>query len=194
MFRNVLFVFLTGILMVSVSSCDKEEDSKPVDATVEISVSSNPAGEFTYFNFEKKALVTGTDVMNSSEWDFGLKLVSFIVNGGTDRVGKGGVIILDNTMDGVKTAPESGYKTDNGADTAIKDEWYTYNPVARTFTPKAGKVFVFKTAKEKYAKMEVIKADPTDDNGVIVTPPVIPTKIRYTIRYVFQPDGSRNFE
>jgi hypothetical protein len=195
MFRNVLFLLLSAILFVSVSSCKKDEVSEPVDKTVEISVSASPspAVEYTFFNFEKNALVTGTDVITSTEWDFGLKLVSFIVNGGTNRAGKGGVIILDNTFDAVTTAPETGYKTDNGADTAIKDEWYDYNPVLRTFTPKAGKIFVFKTAKEKYAKMEVLKADPTDDNGTVVTPPVVPTKIKYTVRYAFQPDGSRNF-
>ncbi len=193
MFRKLLLLSVfAGMVMVFTTSCS-DEDSQPVEATVDISVSAKPTGTFTFFNFEKGQVVTGDTMIKTAEWDFGLELVTFIVNGGQDRVGQGGAIILDNTLEGVTEAPETGYKTDNGTDTAIKDEWYTYNPVARTFTPKAGKVFVFKTAKGKYAKMEVLGAVPTDDNGAVVVPPVVPTKIKYTIRYAFQPDGSRNF-
>ncbi len=109
MFRNVLFLLLSGILFISVSSCKKDEVSEPVDKTVEFSVSASPspAVEYTFFNFEKNALVTGTDVIKSTEWDFGLKLVSFIVNGGTDRTGKGGVIILENTFYALTYSPET---------------------------------------------------------------------------------------
>jgi hypothetical protein len=193
MFRKLLLLSVfAGMVMVFTTSCS-DEDSQPVEATVDVSVSAKPTGTFTFFNFEKGQVVTGDTMIKTAEWDFGLELVTFIVNGGQGRAGQGGAIILDNTLEGVTEAPETGYKTDNGTDTAIKDEWYTYNPVARTFTPIAGKVFVFKTAKSKYAKMEVLAAVPTDDNGAIVVPPVVPTKIKYTIRYVFQPDGSRNF-
>jgi hypothetical protein len=193
MFRTSFYymVFVT-IFSLSFMSCKKETDNVPVTNTIDISVSSSQAGAFTYFSFEKGEVVTAENVFTTKDWDFGLKLISFQVNGGTDRAGEGGVIILDNTFENVTTAPETGYKTDNGADTAIKDEWYTYDPVARSFTPKAGKVFVFKTAKGKFAKMEVIKGVPTNDNGEIVVPPVVPTKIKYTIRYAFQADGSRN--
>lgn len=182
-----------AMLMVAVfMSCEKE-DTQPIESTVDISVSASTSGNNTYFSFEKGEVLTATDVFSTNEWDFGLKLVFFQVNGGTDRAGQGGAMVLDNTFDNVTEAPETGYKTDNGADTAIKDEWYSYDPVARSFTPKAGKVLVFRTGKGKYAKMEFIKGVPTDDNGNIVVPPVVPTKIRYTLRYVYQPDGSRKF-
>lgn len=193
MLRKLLFLSVfAGMVMVSTTSCSDEE-STPIEATVDISVSAKPTGNFTFFNFEKGQVVTGDTMIKTSEWDFGLELVTFIVNGGQDRAGQGGAIILDNTLEGVTEAPETGYKTDNGTDTAIKNEWYTYNQATRSFAPIAGKVFVFKTAKGKYAKMEVLGALPTDDKGDVVVPPVEPTKIKYTIRYAFQPDGSRKF-
>jgi hypothetical protein len=193
MLRKLLFLSVfAGMVMVSATSCS-DEDSNPVSATLDISVGYKPVGNFTFFNFEKGQVVSGDTMIKTSEWDFGLEFISFIVNGGQGRVGQGGVVILDKTFEGVTEAPETGYKTDNGADTAIKNEWYTYNQATRSFAPIAGKVFVFKTAKGKYAKMEVLSALPTDDKGDVVVPPVEPTKIKYTIRYAFQPDGSRNF-
>lgn len=187
-----LSIFAAMLTVATFMSCEKE-DTQPIESTLDISVSSSPAGPYTYFSFEKGEVLTTPDVFTTNEWDFGLRVVYFQVNGGTDRAGQGGAVIVDNTFDNVTEAPETGYKTDNGADTAIKDEWYTYDPVARSFTPKAGKVLVFKTGKGKYAKMEIIKGEPTDDNGNIVVPPVVPTKIRYTVRYAYQPDGSRKF-
>ena len=187
-----LSIFAAMLTIATFMSCE-EEDTQPIESTLDISVSASASGPNTYFSFEKGQELTATDVFTTNEWDFGLKLVFFQVNGGTDRVGQGGALVLDNTFDNVTEAPETGYKTDNGADTAIKDEWYTYDPVARSFTPKAGKVLVFKTGKGKYAKMEIIKGEPVDDNGNVVVPPVVPTKIRYTVRYAYQPDGSRKF-
>ncbi|MFZ1704545.1 MAG: HmuY family protein [Saprospiraceae bacterium] len=189
---NLNLLFVLSIMGLGLASCTKDVDSTPDVTTHELVVSSSQTGEYSYFNFEQGTVVTENDMANSTSWDFGLKLVFFQVNGGTNRKGEGGVVIVDNTFDNVTTAPESGYKQDNGLDTAIKDEWYTYDPLTHSFTPKAGKVFIFKTAKGKYAKMEIVKGEPTDDNGNVVVPPVLPTKIKYTIRYAFQSNGSRD--
>jgi hypothetical protein len=52
---------------------------------------------------------------------------------------------------------------------------------------------VFRTATNKYAKLEVLSADPADDNGNLVVPPTRPTKIKYRIRFAYQPDGTKKF-
>ena len=189
-FKNFIFIFL-GFGLLGLMSCQKDEDTLNVE-TIEFSVSSNPMGQPTYFNFEKGEAVTLTS-QDNLEWDFGLTLITFITNSGESGPGNGGAQILDGTFDSVTEAPEAGYRTDMAGNLAVTSDWYNYNSATRQFSPVAGKIIVFRTAEGKYAKMEIIKADPTDDAGNIVTPPVIPTKIKYTFRYAFQSDGSRTF-
>ncbi|MEY3419879.1 MAG: hypothetical protein RIR48_159 [Bacteroidota bacterium] len=189
---------LKSFILVSASfllfSCDKEEEvSQPLNTVnKELLVSASDQGAFVLFSFETGAAVSNT-LTQSSDWDFGLKLITFTVNSGVSGPGNAGVIIQDGVLDNIKTAPGTGYKTDAQGSPAIKDEWYDYNSTTRSFTPKAGKVFLFKTAKGKYAKMEILKGEPTDDNGTVVVPPARPTKIKYTLRYVYQPNGTANF-
>lgn len=186
-----LFFFLS--LVTLMASCTKEEEDIPLDTvTKDLLVSGSDQGAFVLFNFETGNIIDNAQIQ-SNNWDFGLKLISFMVNSGVSGPGAGGVIIQDDVFDNVKVAPATGYKTDASGNLAIKDEWYDYNSTTRSFTPKAGKVFIFKTGKGNYAKMEILKGDPTDDNGVVVVPPARPTKIKYTIRYVYQPNGSVNF-
>ncbi|MBK9256171.1 MAG: HmuY family protein [Saprospiraceae bacterium] len=191
--------FLKSVLFISVIaftfSCKKDEEPvKAVEATTSFLVDGSNAGNFTLFNFEKNTAISVSE-QQSLNWDFGMRFTTFIVNSGVSGPGAAGVQLQNGIFDDIKEAPVDGYKTDiSAADLAIKDgEWYDYNPVARTFAPKAGIVFIFKTANGKYVKMEMIKADPTDNNGVIVVPPTIPTKIKYTMRYVYQPNGTRDF-
>jgi hypothetical protein len=189
-----LSLLTSFVLVLSFTSCDKEEDEViPLNTVVkELLVSASDQGAFVLFSFEKGDVVSNTQ-LQSSDWDFGFKLISFTVNSGVSGPGNAGVIIQDGVFDNVKVAPAVGYKIDATGSPAIKDEWYDYNSTTRSFTPKAGKVFIFRTGKGKFAKMEILKGDPTDDIGNIVVPPARPTKIKYTIRYVYQPDGSLNF-
>ncbi len=190
--------FLSPLLFISINllftSCGKEDvEVQPLNTiTKNLLVSASDQGAFVLFSFEKDTSISNT-LMQSTDWDFGLKLISFTLNSGVSGPGNAGVIIQDGVFDNIKTAPNTGYKVDAQGSPAIKDEWYDYNSTTRSFSPKAGKVFIFKNAKGKYAKMEILKGDPTDDNGTVVIPPARPTKIKYTIRYVYQPDGSLNF-
>lgn len=188
--KNFVFVFITLGLM-SLFACKKEESTVDIE-TIEFSVSANPRGAATYFNFEKGETVT-LATQDNLEWDLGLTLITFITNSGISGPGQGGAQVVDGTFDSLMEAPEAGYRTDAMGDLAVTSDWYDYNSTTRQFSPKAGKIIVFKTANGKYAKMEIIKADPTDDSGNIVVPPVVPTKIKYTFQYAFQSDGSRNF-
>jgi HmuY protein len=193
-----LFKFLVVFgLFIGFTSCEKDPLTQPkIDATTtELLVSANPAGtEFTLFSFADGKTILGTD-KQSDKWDIGLKDITFAVNSGLSGPGKGGAIIVTDVFDNVLEAPETGYKIDNSAsDLAISGTaWYDYNSTTRAFTPKAGVVFIIKTAKGNFAKMEVVKADPADDAGKIVVPPTRPTKYKYTIRYVYQPNGKRFF-
>ena len=197
MFRlNVFQSLLMLSVIVFTTACSKDDDNtKTLDATeTTLLVDAENSGGFTLFSFEKNSIVPIAE-QQTKNWDFGLRLTTFIVNSGISGPGDGGVIMQTGVFDEIKEAPATGYKTDVApGDLAIKDgEWYDYNPVARTFAPKAGIVFIFKTATGKYTKMELLNAVPADDNGNVVVPPTRPTKIKYTMRYVYQPNGKRDF-
>lgn len=195
MFHNIR-IFAFALIVLSAFSCTKDEDnSKPLEAiTTTLLADAENTGNFVYFSFEKNGTVPASE-KNTKNWDFGLRLTTFLTNSGISGPGEGGVIVQSGVFDDIKEAPATGYKTDVAAgDLAIKDgEWYDYNPVTRSFAPKAGIVFLFRTGNGKFAKMELLKAEPTDDNGTVVVPPTRPTKIKYTLRYMYQPNGKREF-
>jgi hypothetical protein len=191
-FVLALSLFLTAAMV----GCKKDTPvvTPATIATKSFLVSGSSAGAFNLYGFETGAPVLNTDSI-STKWDFAMRFEKIIVNSNSSGPGNAGVQIVSAAFDAVTTAPETGYRYDttstklavNGAD------WYTYNPTTRSFSPIAGKTFVFRTAANKYAKMEMLSADPTDDNGNAVTPPTRPTKIKYTIRYAFQSSGTRVF-
>lgn len=145
-------------------------------------------GKYTFFSFSTGEVVANADSL-TNKWDIGFRGTSIIINGGTNRIGTGGVQLFTGIFEDLKTAPEAGYLTDNGNTLAVPSTWYTYDPNAKTVTPNAGTVFIIKTGAGKYAKMEIVSyyfdapAAPTMNN---------PSRY-YTFKYVYQKDGSRNF-
>jgi hypothetical protein len=64
--------------------------------------------------------------------------------------------------------------------------WYSYNPTTHLISPIAGKVLIFRTADDLYAKVEILSyykdKDPSSDGQ------------HYTFDYVYQPnEGVTNF-
>jgi hypothetical protein len=193
--QQIVFT-LTLLLTAAMVGCKKDTPvaTPATIATTSFLVSGSSAGAFNLFGFETAAPVLNTDSI-SAKWDFAMRFEKIIVNSNSSGPGNAGVQVVSLPFDAVTTAPETGYGYDTtSTKLAVKgSDWYTYNPTTRSFSPIAGKTFVFRTAANKYAKMEMLSADPTDDNGVIVTPPTRPTKIKYTFRYAFQASGTRVF-
>lgn len=189
------FFYLSVLAMILIStSCTKEETATPVsgDKTIEFLVNGNPTGgNYTFFSFADGKSVPASD-SNSLKWDFAMRFETFIINSKASGPGNAYAQVLNTPYAEVLTGALPGYKYDTTAtQKAIKGfEWYNYNPTTRQFSPIAGKTFVFVTATSKYAKMEVLKADPADDNGNPVVPPTRPTKIKYTLRYFYQKNGT----
>jgi hypothetical protein len=188
-------VLATAMMMLAVA-CKKEDSPVPAKVnTIDFLVNGSPSsGHYNFFSLANGAEVAATD-SNSTKWDFAMRFETFIINSNASGPGRAGVQILNQPFDAVTAAPDAGYKYDTTAtQKAIKgSEWYIYNASTRSFAPIAGKTFVFRTAANKYAKLEVLSADPADDAGNIVVPPTRPTKIKYKIRFAFQPDGSKGF-
>lgn len=192
--RNVIF----AVLMIVVFASCKKDNTKLYPAeiiTKDFLVNGDPSGgHYNFFSFENAAEIATVDSA-TTKWDFAIRFETFIVNSNASGPGNAGVQIVNQTFDAVTTAPATGYRYDTTvSQKAIKGaDWYTYNPTTRSFSPIAGKTFVFRTATGKYAKLEMISADPTDDLGNLVVPPTRPTKIKYKIRVAYQGDGSPAF-
>jgi hypothetical protein len=194
--KFLLLTLFFGSISVIMSSCSKDDDkNEPIVAvTNTILTDASFMGSYDYFSFEQNKQVDRSEA-GTTNWDFGMLFINMVVNSGSRGPGNAGVQILTTAFDELSEAPETGYVAEGSAsEPAVKTEdWGVYNPVQRSFTPIAGKVFVFRTAKGNYAKMEMLKAEPTNDNGEVVVPPTVPTKIKYTFRYAYQPNGSRKF-
>ena len=181
---------LTGILFFT--SCDKNNNdvaslSIPADTAIVV-VNFNSGTPFTLFSFKNKAAVSNTDSI-TNKWDFGLRLTTFLVNSNASGPGNAGVIMQDGIFNNIASAPASGYAYDTAAGKlAIKDgSWYNYNTTTHVFTPTPGKIFIFRTADNHYAKMEILEATYEPFTGIV------PNKIDYKIRFVYQANGTTSF-
>jgi hypothetical protein len=179
------------------TSC-KDDDATPPAAQTNprtILASGAPSGAYTLINLKSGTIVPNTDSA-SNKWDIAFRLATILINSNASGPGAAAVQVKDGTFESFTQAPETGYAYDTtAAKLALKGpEWYNYDPITRSFSPKAGKTFLLKTADGKYAKMEIISADPTDDNGNAVVPPTRPTKIKYNLRIGYQDDGTRNLQ
>jgi len=193
--KRVLFFGL--LASVAFSACKKSSTTNQSATdisgikTISVAFDQLASQPFTLFRFSDSSVIANTDSA-SNNWDFGIRFTTFIVNSYAGGPGNAGVIMQNNIFDSVKSAPTSGYAYDTtSAQRAIKDgSWYTYNSQSHVFVPKAGKVFIFKTADgSHYAKMELLSVE----NGPVVPPAQTPTILYYTFRYSYKANGSPTF-
>ena len=164
-------------------------------------------GPFTKFSFSEGGEVQGDN------WDIAFRNSKIIVNGGTDsdtsqpsRTGDAAAYRIDGLMDQITSVNLALLKQDGDnagmfGTTAIIDDqgqvfppaveplgWSLYNndiPQAPILEPLAGKIFVFRTHDNKYAKVEILNFY---DN-----PMTNPYGGYYTFNYVYQADGTTTF-
>jgi hypothetical protein len=189
-FFSVLTVaMMSGIIfLVSCKKNNNDMTNQPLKAdTAVVVVNFSTSSPYSFFSF-KNGVVSNTDSV-TNKWDFGLRLTTFLVNSNASGPGNAGVIMQDGIFDNITTAPAGGYAYDTTAGKlAIKDgSWYNYNITTHVFTPIPGKVFVFRTADNHYAKMEILEANYEPFAGTV------PTKIDYKIRFIYQANGTTNF-
>ena len=186
--REMLCIlFITG----AVVSCKKKEVVvTPVVQTTNLTVNFSTSESFTFFRFSDSTVFTSNDSA-TNKWDFGIRQATIIINSHASGPGQAGVIIQNATYADVTTAPASGYAYDtSAAHLAIHNftSWATYNQQTFSFTPIAGKTFIFKTADgQHYAKMEMLNVS----YEAFVGP--FPKHIIYRFRYTYQPNGTNSF-
>ncbi len=172
------------------SSCKK--DDAPVITTVEktdsLLVNFSANSSFAFFSFKNNAVVANTDSA-TTKWDFGLRFTTFILNSYAYGPGNAGAILQNNIYGNVTAAPSTGYGYDTtSSQKCIKDgSWYDYNPTTRSFSPKAGKTFIFRTADNRYVKMELLAVNYEPFAGPV------PVRLIYRFRYTYQSNGSTSF-
>ena len=165
-------------------------------------------GPFTKFSFSEGVEVQGDN------WDIAFRNSKIIVNGGTDsdttqpsRTGDAAAYRIDGLMDQITSVNLALLKQDGDnagmfGTTAIIDDqgqvfppaveplgWSLYNHQDNKLNPAPGKILVFRTHDNKYAKMEILyfydSPDPEPSEGDYGG--------FYTFNYVYQADGTTTF-
>lgn len=199
-FKSIMFsVSMLGMALLT--SCDGDDPKPALEATIIANLGADPAtgfdnmghplgttGKFKLFSFATGAAVANTDSATNN-WDIAFRGTTIIVNSGTSGPGTAAAQVVEGIFDEFITAPNAGYLQDNkNTPTYAISDWYNY--ANQIITPKAGKVIIVKTAQSKYAKFEIL--------SYYKDAPATPTNTDmpryYKVRYIYQPDGSKNLK
>lgn len=201
----LLPVAVFGLLLGCEAENMVDPDLPAPEAPLKVFQFTTPLADsaFIYFSFDKGDTVNIANPANSLEWDVGFKRTTIVVNSGTSGPGNGGAGWLEGVnFEDVTTVPE-GFEfaiddTNNtsGSSLAIPtgsgNGWYTYTgPPNHWILAIEDRVFLFRTADEKYAKVKFISYYAS---GEPPTEPLQADSRYYTFKYVYQPDGSTRFQ
>ena len=157
------------------------------------------SGPFTKFNFED-----GVQTESETNWDIGFRGTSIIVNGGfslgtddePERNGNAGAYIHNGLFTELESVDNDLFLQDSEEGYAIQtgsgNGWYTYTSAPNyLINPIPGRVLVFRTRDNKYAKVEIISyyfdAPENPDSA-------INESRYYTFNYVYQSElGNTSF-
>lgn len=171
------------------------------DTIIGVSSMGQPygSGRFSFFSLENKVKVPNSDSATQN-WDIALRGTTILTNGGTSGPGSGGAFVWVGAFNDLTSIPaDSAFKTDNAPSYAITTGsgkgWYNYDGPTNLITPLPGRILVIRTAKGRYAKVEILNyykkgqtPAATDADDV-----KIKNQRHYLLRYTYQSDGSKNF-
>ena len=204
-----LSLFLSLIILLF-ASCEKSSNNdiiidEDVIAFVELNASQydvNILDSLVTGKSEKFSFSEG-DTVNHDNWDVAFSGTTIIVNGGDsysvnqpERTGNAAVYIATGVMSDIKIVDINKLEQDNASEPAIIDDlgiseqgWASYDISTHILSPIPGRILVFRTHDNKYAKMEIIyfydspEPQPLEgDFGGF-----------YTFNYVCQLDGTTAF-
>ena len=201
--RSTLYLFFFTLL--ALTSCDTAlPDNNVIDEDViqfvELNASqytvspldSSLTGKYERFSFSEG------DTVNHDDWDVAFRGSTIIVNGGVtssenqpNRTGDAAVYIDIGIMSDIQTVDVNRLIQDNENGPAIIDDlgisgsgWSSYNMQTHILSPIAGRILVFRTHNNKYAKMEILNyydsENPQPSEGDFGG--------FYTFNYVYQSD------
>jgi len=198
----LMLIILAGFL--GFTSCKKEETPEPkknelVSGTTTINASAYD--KWVYFSFKENKVVEISDFTNSLNWDIGFHRQNVRVNCGKSGIGQGGTYNAGKVdFSSIKEAPETGYVLNDSI--KILEEFsmppvYVKVPgdtlLAKWISITHGQsgpeynysdnIYVIKTADGKYAKIWLKNYFNDESKSGYVT-----------MKYTYQPDGSRKLE
>ena len=202
--------FLLSVLILFFTSCEKSSNNdiiidEDVITFVELNASQydvNILDSLVTGKFEKFSFSEGDTVIHDN-WDVAFSGTTIIVNGGDrysvnqpERTGNAAVYIATGVMSDIRTVDLSKLEQDNTSGPAIVDDlgisgngWASYDMSTHIISPIAGRILVFRTHDNKYAKMEILyfydSPDPQPSEGDYGG--------FYTFNYVYQSDGGLTF-
>lgn len=186
--KNTLLALIIGIILCS---CSKEnitpEEQKSGTLEV-ISVKDLNVLDkgYAYFSLEQQKEVSE----NTTEWD--IKIVGTTISFGNGASGQ----LVEGIFTNYAKAPTTGYSP---SDIAGSNTYYTYtnaNEPQHAVLMKPGVLFIIKTGKNKYAKLEMIsyyKGNPNVTTSQFANLETRPEKQFFTFNYVLQPNGTTQF-
>jgi hypothetical protein len=198
---NVKLILFAVLFLLG---CD-DDDAKPViqlNASQVTDLNSVSTKNYTLFSFNDNAIIQNSD-SSSTKWDIGFRGTTIILNGGTSGPGQAQGQIATGVFDELTEAPEAGYLSDTENEKAIlgSNGWYNYTGTTsmpnHAILPIAGKILVLKTANGRYAKVEIIsyyQGNPDTTTPAFADLATRPASRYFTFRFIYQPDGTRNFE
>ena len=198
---------LLSVLILFFTSCEKSSNNdviidEDVITFVELNASQyivNPSDSVLTGKYEKFSFSEG-DTVSHENWDVAFRGTTIIVNGGDsysvnqpERTGNAAVYIATGVMSDIRTVDLSKLEQDNTSGPAIIDDlgisgdgWASYDMSTHIISPIAGRILVFRTHDNKYAKMEIVyyydSPNPDPSNGDYGG--------YYTFNYVYQPNDN----
>ncbi len=198
---------LLAVLILFFTSCEKSSNNdiiidEDVITFIELNASQydvNILDSLVTGKFEKFSFSEGDTVIHDN-WDVAFSGTTIIVNGGDsysvnqpERTGNAAVYIASGVMTDIRTVDLSKLEQDNISGPAIVDDlgisgngWASYDMSTHIISPIAGRILVFRTHDNKYAKMEIVyyydSPNPDPSNGDYGG--------YYTFNYVYQPNDN----
>jgi len=168
---------LLSVLILFFTSCEKSSNNdiiidEDVITFVELNASQydvNILDSLVTGKFEKFSFSEG-DTVSHDNWDVAFSGTTIIVNGGDsynvnqpERTGNAAVYIATGVMSDIRTVDLSKLEQDNISGPAIVDDlgisgngWASYDMSTHIISPIAGRMLVFRTHDNKYAKIEIL--------------------------------------
>lgn len=193
-------VFLSGIIIVSLFACKKEEPKLVIQQQT-FEINSTVSNAWKYFSFANNDTISISDPTHSSEWDLAFQRYRIKTNGGKSGTGSGSAANSfqkgQTGFDALKVVSDTAtFVVDDSVNIAVQQGYATYvvNPKLYTwFTIElaaqgtqiipSNYIYIVKTGTGKFAKVWF--------KGYYSAANV---SGHVTIQYKYQPDGSKNLE
>jgi heme-binding HmuY-like protein len=201
--KHLLSSVCTAFAIVSILSSCKKDNNNPTPATLTATTTKNLVADatintdhFAFYSLEKNQAVLVTDSA-TIKWDLAFKSTTILTNGGTSGPGSGGAYVQRATsFDGFTRIPaDSTFRTDirttpaYAIPTGTGNGWYNYDFSTNLIAPIPGNILVVRTASGKYAKVEILSYY----KDAPATPSSADIPRYYSFRFIYQPDGTKNF-